>query len=556
MVLYSAMYRFLIIDDEPVVREGISETIDWNEHGFELVGSCRDGREGLAAIDELRPDVVLTDVCMPFVDGLELAATIGEQYPTIKTILLTGYDEFEYAQEAVKLKVHDFLLKPITADELRVVLNALREEIDHERDYREKMARLDAQVRASLPVYRERFLNRLVEDELSREDIVQSVDLLDIRLSGPAFTVLIVDIDPVPQEVTIPEGYDNVKPTEDSRIPRLFALAVQEIIGEIAGEYEGLASFSTAADETVIILSTADKDRSTVVALDLAEKIGDRVQREISHTVSIGLGEPGLGIGEIPRVYREARAALEHRFVLGGNQIITFQQVRGDTVRQPIADRPELRRRFVRALVAGTSDVETILSETLSSLLGDRESIDEYYLTLHRILADTINALEAIGLDYREFSSAQRNPFENLSRMKTVDEARRWFTGFVGAARRSLVGRRQRHSQRKGAGATEYIEAHYADPDLSLQDVCNALAVSKSYLSPIFKDHTGMTFVEYLTARRIERAKELLGPGEMKVYEVAAEVGYRDAHYFSLTFKKQTGKTPREYQEAIRQSAW
>ncbi len=112
------MYRFLIIDDEPVVREGIAEIIDWKAHGFELVGTCRDGREGLRAVEELQPDVVLTDICMPFVDGLELASFIADQYPGTKTILLTGYDEFEYAQEAVKLKVHDYLLKPITAGEL------------------------------------------------------------------------------------------------------------------------------------------------------------------------------------------------------------------------------------------------------------------------------------------------------------------------------------------------------------------------------------------------------------------------------------------------------
>lgn len=542
------MYRFLIIDDEPVVREGISETIEWSDHGFELVGACRDGREGLAAIDRLHPDVVLTDVCMPFVDGLELAATIGEQYPTIKTILLTGYDEFEYAQEAVKLKVHDFILKPITADELREVLDTLRAEIDRERDHRYKLERLDAQVKASLPVYRERLLNRLVEDDLSQTDFDRSIGLLDIDLSGPAFIAMIVDIDPVPHPHEIIER--SVVVSDE----RLLALAVNEIVEKITGDVQGVVTFSTAANETIVIVSLSEEERSVVVALDLAETIAVHVQREISHTVSIGIGGPGSGIEEIPRAYREARTALEHRFVLGENQIVTIQQVRGDTTQGAVTDRPDLRKRFVRALVAGTPDIDAILTETLETLLSDREGIDQCHVTLHRILADTINALEGIGLDYREISSIEGNPFEHLSRIKTLKEAERWFLSFVEAVRRKLSGRRQRHSQRKAVDATEYIELHYAEPDLSLQDVCNALAVSKSYLSPIFKAHTEMTFVEYLTSRRMERAKELLGDGAMKVYEIAERVGYRDAHYFSLTFKKQTGETPREFQDAIRRS--
>ena len=189
------MYRILIIDDEPVVREGISETIDWNAHGFELVGACRDGREALLALERSKPDVVLTDICMPFVDGLELAAWIGEEDPTTRTILLTGYDEFEYAQEAVKLRVDDFLLKPITAEELRTLLDTVRLELDEERNRRDQLDRIHAQLAESVPLLRERFLNRLVRVAVDRGEASHKLKLLDITLPGPAYIAFVCDRD-------------------------------------------------------------------------------------------------------------------------------------------------------------------------------------------------------------------------------------------------------------------------------------------------------------------------------------------------------------------------
>ncbi|HUX22634.1 MAG TPA: response regulator, partial [Spirochaetia bacterium] len=191
------MYKFLIIDDEPVVREGISENIDWASHGYTLVGACRDGREGIAAIEELCPDVVLTDICMPFADGLELAAFIADRYPETKTILLTGYDEFEYAQEAVKLKVSDFLLKPITAEELRAILDRVRLELDEERRRKEDLYTLRRQLQESLPLLRERFFNRLIRGEVLEPEVSAKLALLGIELSGPVFNVVLIDPDRV-----------------------------------------------------------------------------------------------------------------------------------------------------------------------------------------------------------------------------------------------------------------------------------------------------------------------------------------------------------------------
>lgn len=533
------MYRFLIIDDEPLVREGISTTIDWNAHGFELVGTCRDGREGLQALEELEPDVVLTDICMPFVDGLELAASISEQYPATKTILLTGYDEFEYAQEAVRLNVRDFILKPVTAEELRQVLDSLRRELDEEHHRKANLERLHEQLRESMPVLRERFLNSLVRSALSVPEATRKARLLDIDVSGPVYIVLLCDCD-----------YLNPDNTLD-------AIGVQNEIRSVAGANPGTVTFSTRDEETTVLMSLEDQSGAVSRALELAEAVSDHVRRALGRTVSIGIGDAVESLSDLPQSRRTARIALEQRFVLGPNQVITMQQVRGSSTVSatapgvtgtPVPD-PEARQRLAHALKTGAAEEATRTFHEILEYFRHTERVDSCRVAMHRILADALNALDSIEINYPSIPGVERDPFDQLGRIKTIDEMERWFLRFIEGARVLLDSRRQQHSQRKAVAAEGYIRDNFHRPNLSLRMVCSALAVSKSYLSPIFKSHTGMTFVEYLTAVRMREAEALLSRTDLKVYEIAERVGFRDAHYFSLTFRKQTGNSPSEFRE-------
>ncbi|TVQ37499.1 MAG: response regulator [Spirochaetaceae bacterium] len=531
-------YRFLIIDDEPIVREGIRDIIDWGALGFELVGACRDGREGLQALERLKPDVVLTDICMPFVDGLELAAWIAEQYPATRTVLLTGYDEFEYAQEAVKLKVSDFLLKPITADELRHILEKIRDELDAERNRERRLELLQQQLRESLPLLRERFLNRLVRTALNPAEVRHRLGFLELALPGPAFVALVCDLDG----------------SEDQ--DQLAGLAAHTIVLQAVEGFCGTVAFSTPREQTVVIVSAANETGALSRALECAELIAEQVSRDLGRTVSVGAGDPVTGLEAIPQTYADAVTALEQRLVLGPAQIITAQQlggVRNATVSRSDAD---ARAVYVRALKTGDgAAAEAALQEIIGALRRSDESIETRYLAMQRLLADALNGLDALGIDCSQITEPQSNPFVELGRMKTLEDMQQWFRRFQDSARALLDQRRRQHSQWKAVAAQEFIQANSHQPDLSLRTVCSALSVSKSYFSPIFKQHTGMTFVEYLTAIRMERAKELLSYDDLKSYEVAERVGFRDAHYFSLTFKKQTGLTPTEYRETARRQA-
>lgn len=526
------MYRILIIDDEPVVREGISRTIDWNTHGFELVAACRDGREGIAALETYRPDVVITDICMPFVDGLELASWIGEEYPSIRTVLLTGYDEFEYAQEAVRLHVSDFLLKPITADELRTVLDRIHGELDDERRRTNEINRIRTQLAESLPLLRERFLNRLIRGPLPADERTHRLAILDISLRGDACVALVCDRDApqVEEELTV--------------------VAISEEIESVLGG--DAVVFVTPADTIVVIISDESPSAAAASALRCAERISRRIRRKLGRSISIGVGEPVAALEDISQSYRDARTALDRRLVLGTDQIITVEVARGGTVQPVPPDQSVLRERYVRAIRTGNTPEAGGALGALFALFRDSQAPhDACHVGVQRLLADTLNAFEALGIVYEQIPGLASNPFERLGAIKTLEDMERWFLDLEKNARTLLDTRRDEHSRRKALEAQEFIQNHYAEKDLSLTVVCSALSVSKSYLSPVFKTHNGMTFIEYLTEIRMERARELLAHRDLKTYEVAERVGYRNAHYFSLTFRKQTGYSPTEYRDVV-----
>ncbi len=532
------MYRFLIIDDEPVVREGISQTIDWHAHGFELVGACGDGREGMEAVEREKPDVVLTDICMPFVDGLELAGAIAEEHPQTRTILLTGYDEFEYAQEAVKLKVRDFLLKPITPRELRDLLTTLREELDAEQQRRRQQEHVQEQIRESLPLLRERFLNRLVRSEIAPEEIERRLTLLDLELPGPSYVALVCD----------PDGAEGADAASDFE-----GLGLQRIIREMSADYPGAIAFSTAKEESVALLSGENGEAVRRNALSFAEAVAERAQTELDDTVSVGIGEPVTELELIRDSYRDAHLALEQRLVLGPNHVITVDQIRGLGSHGLGFHFRDARARFAHGLKTGSStDARGALQEIFAACGQAGESRDSCSIIFHRLLADTLEALDSLGVTYQEIADETPNPFERLEALKTLEEMERWFIRLEESTRSAMTRRRRAHSERKAVAAEEYIRDNYHRRDLSLRELCSTLSISKSYFSPIFKSHTGMTFVEYLTQLRMERAKELLATEDLMGYEIAEEVGFKNAHYFSLTFKKQTGLSPTEYREHVR----
>lgn len=532
------MYKILIVDDEAIVREGIKNRIDWKEHGFECVGDSDNGRDALEAVKHLRPDVVLTDISMPFMDGLELSRHIVEQFPSTKIIILTGFDDFEYAQKAVKLQVTDFILKPITSAEIRQMLNKLKLEMDEERGHQEHLNRMKQLLNESLPVLKERFLERLATSPLKEWEIAEKVRYFSLPLNGPAFISLAVEI-------------DELRPDQQGTDQELHAFGVYNIVQEVLSEEPQSAVFRYKGNKAMALLSGDSPGKLYAKARELAEQIRTSVKSWLLFTVSVGVGTVCGDLQDVHHSCRAAAAALEYRLLLGSDQVICISNLekRGS---QPVFDSSENEKGLVSAIKTGTAaEVEQWIAKLIRELKHSSISMEQCYYRVLKIMLAVLQALIEIGCREQELFRSEKRLLTELYSFRTLAEIEDWLKDICGRALKDVAAARRDLTQSQMREAVDYIMEHYEDPGLSVKTVCSRVYMSSSYFSTMFKDYTGKTFVEYLTSVRMDKAKELLKHTLLKNYEVAARTGYQDPQYFSVLFKKYAGCTPTEYRQML-----
>lgn len=528
------MYKIILVEDEDEVREGIKRKTDWRACGFDLVGDFGNGRDALESMELLQPDAIITDICMPFMDGLEFAEHVVNRYRDVKIIILTGYEDFEYAKQAIKLKVSDYLLKPINSEEFTRFLSEMRKELDEERQRKEDLSQLRIQLNQSLPLLRERFLERMATSRLKREEIEAKLRYFRLSLPGPAYVAIIADVDEF-QRIS----YEN-QPTETE----LLRFAAFNIFHEIFEKESGDIVFRTRDDKIAVICSGAE-DEVGLAAQTLASYAKQSIEKYVKLTVSLGIGRPYGDIAQIPTSFQEALSALDYRFLLGIGKMISINDLEyGKSIDQISFD--EWERKIVSSVKSGKgAAVSAALDEWLEEMKMSGYSLDKCRGSIQRLIVSLRNAVAETGIDDDE--AFGDNPFAQIAAMKTMDAVKEWLDETCRKMISDLTEKRTNVAQSQMILAESYIREHYNDPDFSLNQVCNHVYLSISYFSSLFKQHTGETFIEYLTRYRLEKAKELLAFTQWKTYDIAARVGYSDPQYFSVIFKRNTGMTPKEY---------
>ncbi|GLX68847.1 response regulator transcription factor [Paenibacillus glycanilyticus] len=530
------MYTIVLVDDEAVVREGIRERIPWEELGFQCVADCENGVQALEEIERLKPHIVLTDINMPFMDGLALSREVMEGYPDTKVVILTGYDDFEYAQQALKLKVKDFILKPVTAAELSAMLRKLRLELDEEKKEREDLARLQSQLHESMPLLKERFLERMSTMALSEKEITSRLRYFQIQLAGPCYVGLAIDADRLEEQA----GADTDR--------ELLRFAVYNIAHEIiSGEPWDAVIFRSREERVMAILGGDREEPLQEKAQELAERIRQSSVQFLRLTVSVGIGMNVHGYTRIRESCKAAAAALDYRLVLGDNSVISILDM--EQRRSAPAGHPaEFDRELIAGIKTGTADeADRAIEALIRHNKAELTSINHCYLRMQRTILAVMQALGDIGCKESEVFGEGVNPMTEIYRFRTMDEIGEWLKTACRRAVHSVAATRHDQCRSQIEEAVAYLESHYEDENLSVKGVCKRVHMSVSYFSAAFKAHTGRTFIEYVTAVRMDKAKELLKFTGLRTYEIAARTGYGDAQYFSVLFKKHTGESPTDY---------
>ena len=479
------MYTLLLVDDEEEVIEVIARKVKWEELGFSVIGHANNGYKALEMLEEVQPDVVMTDIKMPYMDGLKLCGHIKERYPATKILLFTGFDDFEYAKEAVHLEIEEYILKPLNLAEITKVFENLRQKLDQERNEKRNADLLRKYYDESLPLLQANFYSTLIEGRIPEEELYRYMTDYQIRFDGALYCCIVVHT----SASQVPAGMDI----------RLLTISVDRQAGEELQKRWRAKRF-TYLGETVMITQLKSEDEISELT-DECDRFCKYIDHVMGAKVTVGIGQVCDHVSELAKSYQTAKEAASYRVLYGSNKAINLHEI----VPQ-------------RKIMMDTNDGSGLLNIFKMICLGNESDIEK-----------------AVGNYMKQISNFEPNFLEKwllkTARMLHSDMADARYH-----SKKSLIDQ-----------AKEYVQQNYQKEELGLDDICRQLGVSNSYFSSMFKKETGKSFVGYLTDYRMEKAARMLVETGEKSYMIAKSVGYSDPNYFSYVFKRSYGVSPSKY---------
>ncbi|MDF2942276.1 MAG: two component transcriptional regulator, AraC family [Herbinix sp.] len=532
------MFKVLLVDDEILTREAISMNIPWEEQGFCLIGTAENGQEAIEQMKHMQPDLVITDICMPYMDGLELANYIHQNFPDTKVVILSGHDEFEYARHALAYHVKEYILKPITSLELKEVLKRVRISLEEEAGNKAHLGKMQLEYHKNIPVLRERFLRRIIEERYQGRDIYDKMNGLNINLYGDFYTVILVYVEDAQEFCLIyPDSEDD-----------LIRFTTTNIISEIMEEvHAGIAV--QLSEHRMALLFAADCEQELERQVDetchrILKSLWDFVKIKVSFSVGITVNTPYSWWDS----YRNAKEASEYKFISGKNDFIYGRDLKKYVpMNEPISVEDWSDRLTLQIKLNQKQELERSVTELFQEIKSKCNLRKDIILYAQNIFLSIVFELRGADVDREPGYTEERIVLRKLMDSRYLSELEYDFKSLCTELMNKICGNKDGESRKLIILAMDYIEKNYADSNISLNIVCSYLGVSISYFSINFKNYTGETFVEALTRIRIDKAKKMMDVTDLKTYEIADRVGYNDAHYFSMIFKKTTGMTPSEY---------
>jgi two-component system response regulator YesN len=524
-------YSVLLVDDEEDVFAVIMKKLDWEAMGFRVAGYARNGVEALEMAEELQPDVVMTDIKMPYMDGLTLSHRLKELYENVKIIIFSGFDEFEYAKEAIKIEAEEYILKPINANELKEVFERIRVNLDREIGERRDMDKLRQYYLESLPVLQENFYTSLIEGNIPEEKLEQFMSSYQVNLTGPYFAVTILHIG----ATELSDGID----------PLLIAMSVRKLAEEQLMDQYSCRMFTYLRD-TVLIAQLKEREDSAgyTDALDRFCRLTGRV---LGATVTAGIGQICNSLMELPQSYAGARNAISYRVLYGNGQAINISEIAPQEKVDSGSGEQAVANVFKMIRMGSEQDVIEAVRECVDRSVGNDISIGGYRVFVMGLVTEIFRFAGNNRINLEEIFGADSDIYNDAMQLESREALCRWLTDASVKMRERVLVDRQKGTSTIVAKAVDYVRDNFADSGLTVDTVCKNLGVSTAYFSTIFKRETGKTFINFLTEYRMEIALELLMTADEKTYVIAEKTGYSDPNYFSYVFKKQFGMSPSKY---------
>jgi two-component system, response regulator YesN len=531
--------KLLIVDDEAEIREGINRSISWSEDGIAVVGLATNGREAIRMIGELEPDMMLLDIRMPLMNGLEVLEQLPQQKKIPKVAILSGYDDFSYCQGALRSGVSDYLLKPCRPQEILTVVRTMKEQILAAENAASEREYLQQQFRESLDLLREKLLIYLIQHE--------TIDITTALIRWRLYEVKIA-----PENIGIALiRTDNLKSLAQSSGQELefSKLAVRNLIEECLQLTPALNNMICDYNDDLLVLWNLAAETVEFFTVRM-EELRKKVTAALGFTVTIGIGEPAAMLSNLYTSFNSAFLAVEQGFWEGPDRIIPYSQIAEDNF---MNHNISIQEEDTIIQCIRTSDHERIgpaLDAFFMNLAHPGlNTKDDVQRMITALVCSIYHVCVERGFDTEKIFGPNLAILGELSRTETLNELKQK----IGNCLNMMMELHPSHKNQWKVvnNALKYIEENFAE-DLNLENVAQKVFVSAGYLSTIFKQVLQKNFVDSLHEIRIQKAKERLGDHRAKIYEIAVAVGYKDEKYFSQIFKKITGMTPNQYRDLMR----
>lgn len=526
------MYTIALIDDEDIVREGIRDLIPWNSLGLELIGECEDGEEGLLLIREKNPDIILMDINMPKITGLELAEIVTKEYPQTKIILITGYDEFSYARTALRMGVEDYILKPVTKSEMITLLTKTVEKLDQEKQEKEQDKKLSTKLKQFTPLAQQKCIEQLLGEEIDEKLLEKRLASADISSDYKYYGIILID-------------GDNVLGQEKDENKELTNFAIHNIANEIIEENQSGILFETDEISAVLYFSN-EEDAPLVAYQEKLEMLKSMINKNLGISVTIAAGTLVSNIKDIKSSYNMARQALASRFFLGTDRIIIKEE---QTAKHVAAFNKWLvwEEKLLECIAKGL-EIEDVLQDICTEMQDNNVSINNAKEIWGHLMATMLKKFIELDDSVMQCLDGPISINEEIHKCKTLQEIKSLMIELYNKCS-TYIASESTPNKIHLKNILNFVEHNYHVADLNIQLVCENVYLSYSHFSSIFKKETGKTFIQYLTEYRLEKAKYMLQYTGLKTYEIAEKIGYADARYFSSLFKKQFNMTPSQYRD-------
>lgn len=533
--------KVFLVEDEMVIRRGIKNSIDWEKEGYIFCGEASDGELDYPMIIKEKPDILITDIRMPFMDGLELCKLVKEELPNIKILILSGYDEFDYAKEAIRLGVTEYLLKPISSGKLLEALNGVSESIRREKEDKDLVRKYMEEMRENTEHEKQKFFEQMIAGNLSMADALETGKKYEMNLSAGMYNLLLF-------RFTL--GEENRKSGE------LLGEA-EYAIKKLTERLEYVFEFQRDVEGWAFLLMADNEEQMSERVKELSKDLEEIMKNYSTITYFGGIGQPVARLRELEESFREAERALAARFTMELNRIISVEDIRmaqnvdtlDDIEITSFGEIEKTRTMLEKFLNNGAEDeidefvdvyINELPEENLKSVLMRQYIIMDAYI----VMMSFCEKIEGIEGEMQAQSEELKNSMKTIQTLEEIKNYIRMLLKKIIGVRDTISGRRYSDIIEI---AKDQIRKTYMSDEISLNTIAAEVGMSPSYFSSIFSKEMGKTFVEYLTEIRMDRAKELLMCSSMKTSEIGYEVGYKDPHYFSYIFKKTQNCTPKEF---------